>query len=193
MIKTWFTSDTHYGHRNIIKYCNRPFANVDEMNEAMISNWNSVVGVNDHVYHIGDVTFEKDKAKGAAMLSRLRGKKFIVWGNHDRGMQDVITDAGFTDCGSMHTVHIELEGAKYQRAVLCHYAMRVWDRSHFGDWNLYGHSHGTLLDDPHSLGCDVGVDAWNFTPVNMDQLQAHMDKKLFTPIDHHGQRYKDGL
>lgn len=78
-----------------------------------------------------------------------------------------------------------------QRIVLCHYAMRVWDQSHYGTWHLHGHSHGTLPDIKEMLSCDVGVDCWNFTPVSMEQLNAHMAKKIWKPVDHHGNKKDD--
>src|SRR4051812_42588376 len=79
----WFTSDTHYHHKNIIKYSNRPFANVQEMNEAIINNFNSVVKPGDLVYHLGDFGFcTIDQAD--QILSRLNGRKYFIWGNHDK-------------------------------------------------------------------------------------------------------------
>jgi calcineurin-like phosphoesterase family protein len=64
--------------------------------------------------------------------------------------------------------------------------MKVWNGSHKGDWQLYGHSHGTLPDDPNALSCDVGVDCWNYFPVSMEQLRAKMKTKNYKSIDHHG-------
>ncbi len=83
MSKIWFTSDTHYYHSNIIKYCNRPYKDVEEMNEALIRNFNAVVRPEDTVYHLGDFGFSHvDKLK--YILSRLNGNKVLIYGNHDK-------------------------------------------------------------------------------------------------------------
>jgi calcineurin-like phosphoesterase family protein len=79
----WFSSDTHFGHENIIKYCDRPFKNVDHMNEVIIDNWNSVVSPGDTVYHLGDVALGQID-KSLACVSRLNGYKILILGNHDR-------------------------------------------------------------------------------------------------------------
>jgi calcineurin-like phosphoesterase family protein len=70
--------------------------------------------------------------------------------------------------------------------VMCHYAMRVWNRSHRGAWMLYGHSHGSLPDDPGALSIDVGVDCHDYTPISHDDIGRIMAKKTWKPIDHHG-------
>lgn len=82
MINTWFTSDTHFGHKNILEYekVARPFATIEEMHEVMIDRWNSVVAVNDIVYHLGDFCFGRH---WLAIAKRLKGKKKLVMGNHD--------------------------------------------------------------------------------------------------------------
>jgi hypothetical protein len=79
-----------------------------------------------------------------------------------------------------------------ERIILAHYAFRVWDRSHHGSWNLYGHSHGTLPDDPHARAIDVGIDCHNYYPIEFDQVKEIMDKKLWQPIDHHGTHQEAG-
>lgn len=187
MTKYFFTSDTHFSHKNIIKYAKRPFANADEMNETMIERWNDTVGLHDIVYHVGDIAFEKDRHKLRHMLARLHGKKHAVWGNHDRGLWQTAVEAGFHNCGDLHTVNVppECNNGVRQKIILCHYAMRVWNESHYGSWHLYGHSHGSLADDKNALSLDVGVDCWDFTPVSMEQLNAAMAKKIWKPIDHH--------
>src|SRR6266436_1247085 len=173
MQSIWFTSDHHFGHANIIKHCNRPFSSVHEMNEIMIIRWNEVVGPNDIVYHLGDFAF-KDHAK---YLDRLNGTKHLILGNHDK---KGIKSAGnrWASINQMLT----LKGAT--TIVLCHYAMKVWDRSHHGALHFYGHSHGNLPGDSQCL--DVGVDCWDFRPVSFEQIQ----KRLATqpkrrPVDHH--------
>ena len=168
------------------------------MNETLIRNWNLVVSPQDIVFHLGDVAFEKDEAKRDWLISRLNGEKHLIWGNHDKGLRQG-WQRNFKSVADMRVVHVPPEAnAVYighrgggQRIVLCHYAMRVWDQSHYGTWQLFGHSHGTLKDDPHMLSCDVGVDSWNFTPVSMEQLNAHMAKKTFKPLDHHGKTWSD--
>lgn len=194
MVKTFLVSDTHFSHRNIIKYCNRPFANADEMNEELISRWNAVVGHDDHVYHLGDVTFEKDRDKAVWMLSRLKGKKHIVWGNHDRGFKDTIVAAGFTDCGPMHYINVPTGGNNnHQGIVLCHFAMRVWDRSHHGVIQCYGHSHGSL--PPMFNQLDVGVDnavklLGEYRPFSVAEVIKFVSSfpKAKESVDHHTER-----
>ena len=80
----FFTSDSHFGHANIIKHCNRPFSSVEEMDEHLISAWNSRVRPSDTIYILGDLIF-RSTASPDSYLSRLRGKKHLILGNHDKG------------------------------------------------------------------------------------------------------------
>src|ERR1035437_10155834 len=163
----YFTSDPHLGHANILKYASRPFPNVEVMNNTILTNWNNVVTPKDEVYLVGDVSFLQ-ASQTRTLLNRLNGKIYLVRGNHDK-IHRLPTER-FEWIKDMFTVKVqELDyGQKpfKQEIVLCHYAMRVWDKSHFGAWHLYGHSHGTLPDDPHSLSFDIGVDSHNFTPLS---------------------------
>jgi len=79
-LNIFFTSDTHFGHKNILKYCNRPFVNVEEMDEVMIERWNGRIGKNDSVYHLGDFSFSSNPK---TYFERLNGKKILIIGNHD--------------------------------------------------------------------------------------------------------------
>lgn len=175
----WFTSDTHYGHKNVIKYCNRPFATVEEMDETMIANYNSVVQNNDTVYHIGDYCFSKD---GVNIARRLKGNKFLIEGNHDHINPEL---AKFFKEISQYK-EIRWEGEKI---IMCHYAFRVWNKSHHGSWNLHGHSHNTL--PPIGKQLDVGVDVHNFFPISFEQVKKIMDKKTFKSVDHHDEHDDD--
>ena len=83
-MNTFFTADTHFGHKNIIKYCNRPFASLDEMNETLIENWNKVVSLEDTVYILGDFAY-CSKTSVEDFLKRLNGEKHLISGNHERG------------------------------------------------------------------------------------------------------------
>ena len=173
----WFTSDTHFGHKNIIKYSNRPFETKEEMDFKMIENWNKRVGRADTVYHLGDFCF-MDEQSGQSILNRLNGKKHLIIGNHDK--------AGTRLQGWESISHYKEVSIDGQFIILCHYAMRVWNKSHHGSWMLYGHSHGSLPDDPNALSFDVGVDCHNYQPINMDEIRRIMKKKTWKPIDHHG-------
>ena len=82
MPKTWFTADTHLGHANTIKHCARPFGTAQEMDAVLIATWNAVVRADDGIWHLGDFSYRSAKAP-ADCLSRLNGRKHLVWGNHD--------------------------------------------------------------------------------------------------------------
>ena len=159
-MSTFFTADSHLGHANIMHYCKRPFNTVYEMNETLISNWNSVVKTSDTVYHLGDFCF----GNPYDYLPRLTGNIIFVLGNHDKPIRQIfpINDLPFKRVVSING----------QCIVLSHFAMRVWDKSHFNAWHLYGHSHNTLPTLGKSF--DVGVDAWNFYPISFEQVKQQM-------------------
>lgn len=185
----FFCADPHFGHKNIIKYCNRPFKTVEEMDETIIKNWNSVVTPKDTVWLLGDVSFYRDQAKTMAILNRLNGSVHLICGNHDVDSSGYVLGR-FQSVRDLHEIKVQdptARNGKYQPIVLCHYAMKVWNKSHRGSWQLYGHSHGSLKDDPHALQIDVGVDNHNYTPISYEQVKAIMSKKLYKPIDHHGE------
>jgi len=149
----WFTADHHFGHNNIIKFCNRPFDSIEEMNQTLITNWNSVITHRDDVYVLGDVVLGDIKTL-QSYLSRLLGNIYIIPGGHDKWMREPLPEIesyGIDLLCPLVTITIEK-----QPIVLCHYAMRVWDRSHYGSLHFYGHSHGGLSWYKNSL--DVGVD-----------------------------------
>ena len=193
----FFTADTHFGHARIVELCHRPFATVQEMDAALIANWNAVVGPADLVYHVGDFSF----AKPGPYLDRLNGRIYLVTGNHDRRRLNQAAKARFA-CVTPYA-EVSVEG---QDITLCHYALRVWNKSHHGAWHLYGHSHGTLPDDPRALSLDVGVDCWwwrcgvskptirephrfagqvRYRPLSFAEVKALMAKKDYRPVDHH--------
>jgi len=155
----FFTADEHYGHKNIIKYCNRPFKSISEMDNILISNHNDTVQNGDRVYHLGDFTLAPKKY-AYRYLERLNGEHTMIRGSHDKWM-----DRGFKEI-----IEITIEG---QRIVLCHYAMRTWAASHYNSWQLYGHSHGTLT--PIGKQMDVGVDVCQFRPISFEDISVAMN------------------
>lgn len=181
----YWTSDPHFLHNNIIRYCDRPFANLDDMHHALITNWNNTVAPDDNIYIIGDVSFGKPEPTNE-ILSQLNGNKFLVRGNHDTHIE---RHSGkhfkwIKDYAEMYVVDETLDSGK-QLIIMLHYAMKVWNRAHYGSWQLYGHSHGGLPDDPNSKSMDVGMDANNYTPISYQQIKEIMATKKYVALDHH--------
>lgn len=184
----FFTADTHWGHKNILKYCNRPFTSVEEMDRGLVDRWNAVVprkGAT--VVHLGDL-FLCHEILAKDYLKQLNFE-LLLWvpGNHDKVATKVCRDlqsGQFLQLPELCEIKVQDEG-KEQQIVLCHYAMRVWNKSHHGAWQLYGHSHGGLPDDPTSLSMDVGVDCNDYQPFSYQQIKERMAAKSFKPIDHH--------
>lgn len=182
----FFTSDSHFGHVNIIKYCNRPFSSVEEMDEVLIQRWNEKVKDNDFVYHLGDFTLGEDAQK---YFSRLKGQIIVLPGSHDHRWFDRHDDYLKTASSRYVTYAqsiVELDDFSLKRnigfgqsklkvrpnskgiLVLCHYAMLTWPMSHYGSYHLFGHSHGKLKGQPNSM--DIGVDCTNFYPLSLDEV-----------------------
>jgi len=149
------------------------------MDETLIANWNARVGLKDHVYHLGDFALG-DAEKARNILHRLNGRIHLVEGNHDSIARKLASKFASYRAG-----FIEIR-INRQRLTLGHYAMKVWNKSHSGAWHLYGHSHGTLKDDIHSLSFDCGVDCHNYAPIHFDEVGAIMAKKNWRRVDHHG-------
>ena len=159
----YFTSDTHFHHAKVIDYCNRPFANVDEMNEALIKNWNDRVKRWDIVYHLGDFCFG-NKQKIKEVLDRLNGNIFLIEGNHDRNLSTEIKQR----FGWIKPYYeLKHEG---QHLVLCHYPFASWNGSHHGWIHLHGHSHGSTKNHGNFKRLDVGVDCHNFYPFELSDV-----------------------
>jgi calcineurin-like phosphoesterase family protein len=170
MRNTWFTADFHLGHRNIIRYCQRPFLTVAEMDDAILENLNAAVREQDDLYFLGDFCLGSAQ-RAAEYRRRVRCENiYFVEGNHDAGARKI--QAEFRWWKPLAEIAV---GA--QVVVLCHYAMRVWHHSFRGAWHLYGHSHGRLPDDPASLSMDIGVDSHGFRPWHFDEVKARMEEK----------------
>ena len=90
----YLISDTHFDHENIIRYCKRPFKSVQEMNETIVKNWNSIVGSEDIVYHLGDFSLGK-KVDAIGIAKRLKGIKYLIRGNHDKWSTKAYEEMGF--------------------------------------------------------------------------------------------------
>lgn len=168
----YFTSDLHFEHANIIKICNRPFNSVQEMNEAIVNNWNSVVKANDIVYILGDVMMNKDVNAVKKYIDRLNGSKVLIVGNHDYFKKRYLA-AGY-DFFLYIKSYEELEYNK-QRFILMHYPIMDWNHMFRGSYMLHGHMHNKAVYNYQNRQngvkrYDVGVDANNFAPVSIDDI-----------------------
>lgn len=183
----FFTSDTHFFHKNICRYSGRPFDSVEDMNEALIERWNTCVGRADLVYHLGDVAFAKASVV-EPLLNRLNGKIILIPGNHDSA--DVQKLSRWEDVQKL--MEVSING---KHITLCHYRMMVWNKSHHGSLHLHGHSHSGTGGKPHPIGTgipptnqclDVGVDCWDYYPVTLTEIMERMATyPSFRSKDHH--------
>jgi calcineurin-like phosphoesterase family protein len=176
----YFTSDHHFGHKNILKFSDRPFESVEEMDEALIQRWNEKIKPEDEVYHLGDVGL-MSSGKLRKILDRLNGKIYLINGNHEKSAQACHSRFEWIkDYYELVVKDDEFERGK-QLIALFHYSIREWNSSHWGTYHLYGHSHGSLPDDPNSLSFDIGVDCHDFYPLSYEEVKAIMKTKNWTP------------
>lgn len=159
----FFTSDEHYGHANIIKYCNRPFSDVHEMNKELIKRHNEVVAEKDVVIHVGDTSLRsKEEDVFGKYIYKLNGSHIFLKGSHDRWLNKLYHEIWQKNIEGIYVV-------------ACHYAMLTWPRSHYGSWQLFGHSHGGLTTYKKNKQYDVGVDNNNFYPISFEQLKKILE------------------
>jgi len=193
----FLTSDEHHGHKNIIKYCNRPFTDVDDMSEKMIALHNATVSPGDVVYHLGDFTLDEKKVE--KNLSRLNGEHHLWMGNHDAchpkhkkssAARERYLAAGFKTVQEQSVV--ELEGLG--KVLLCHMPLAGsgdhTDSERYTEWRptedmmvgvnwlLHGHIHEKWKLDVKRRMVNVGVDVWDYKPVSVVTLADFLNKSL---------------
>jgi len=151
----FFTSDTHFGHEKIIKYCNRPFKSIEEMDVTLIAKWNAKVKDGDIVFHLGDFCFRNNP------WDQLKGNIILIKGNHDNGK-------------SIKTVIDSIQVYLYGKSInLTHYPTSLKSKKinfvgHVHDrWKLKYEYSDTLKMYPI---VNVGVDVWNFEPVTIQEI-----------------------
>ena len=171
---TFFVSDLHFGHENIIKLCKRPFDSIEEMDAALIKNWNRKVKKNDVVYLIGDVVWDKNKV--AYYMEQLSGKKILIAGNHDSTwVKREECQKHFESVTSYIEVH--LNG---HPITMCHYPMLEWKSSREETrrklgYLIHGHIHNRIAEEYRQLflsfnALNAGVDVNFFEPVTFEEL-----------------------
>lgn len=174
MSRLFFTSDEHYGHANVLKFCKRPFESVEDQTEQLIKRHNTVVDDGDVTYHLGDMFWRTFTVKEAqSVMDRLNGKHYLILGNHDEVAKNI---AGrFVWVKDTTLVHTPT------RVWLSHYAHRVWPDSHKHSYHLYGHTHNVLPDFRYSH--DAGVDANGYFPISYQEVETIMIQKGQLPPD----------
>ena len=175
-VRKFYISDTHLGHERLLDMQPRPFRTIEEHDEHIVVCWNSVVRDEDIVYHLGDFgcALSRNANRIKELFGRLRGRKYLVIGNHDtdkRGKPHPALTALDWAARPEHALRIKDGG---RDVYLSHYACRTWPSQHNGSVHFYGHSHGRLPG--HGLSRDVGVDVpdVDFTPRMFAELTEGM-------------------
>ena len=174
---TFFTADTHFGDRHILRQRGAAFPDLAAHDEALIAAWNDVVATDDEVWHLGDFASDASREYCLDVFARLKGRKRLVRGNHDTNR---VLDLPWHDAPieSLRLVVRDEHGAE-RRLFLAHYAHRAWPGLWRGTRHLYGHTHGRLADTRRS--CDVGVDAWSYRPAGIAAIIARQDAAAALP------------
>jgi len=171
----FFISDTHFGHYGMLKHesSSRPFKSIEEMDETMVRNWNSVVGKNDEVYILGDFSWHKNPERTLEILKQLHGKKYLVLGNHD---EQIVKNKELRDqfIWVKDYYRLNVNGLKI---ILFHYPIQDWDCKFHGSIHLYGHVHSNKnnampLEIPGSY--NVCADVNGLTPVSLEQIKKRL-------------------
>jgi len=176
MQNIWIVSDTHFDHGRIIELCDRPFRDVNEMNNTLIENWNKVVKPNDMVYHLGDFSFSKEQ-RIESLVRQLNGKIILILGNHDKLSRNFYKNT-FERVFDYYKLRCNNE--KY---ILFHYPIYEWDGFFRGTIHLHGHVHGNsknsnVQDIPgRQHAVDMSVDSRDWRPVNIDEIAGIVNQR----------------
>lgn len=174
----WFTSDSHFHHANIITFCNRPFADVRAMNDALVEGWNSRVQPSDHIYHLGDVTMERDnQGRGLGILERCNGHKRLILGNHDHyAMKHYLKYfekvMAMNVIGGMRFTHIPVHPASMGRVAA----------------NVHGHIHNNQSEEFKPVKrydgkggvipyINISVEVTDYHPVSLEEIKEMVRKE----------------
>lgn len=168
----YFTSDLHFYHTNVIHHADRPYSSVEEMNQALIDNWNQRVRASDEVYILGDVIL-KGASYANEILPQLKGHRYLIKGNHDRFAEQESFDKGlFVWIKDYHELKYQ-----NQRFILFHYPIDRWNHFYRSSIHLHGHSHNFSDYNERNVESgfrryDVGIDANKMAPVSIEEIRA---------------------
>lgn len=159
----WITSDLHFNHERIIGLCNRPFDSVEQMNSVLIDNWNKVIGEDDTVYILGDLFSRGDDKNIEEILSKLKGYKILIKGNHDRNIDVMLFDEVYEK--------FELQLCEYPLIVMSHYPFGLNECADRDVIFLHGHTHNNKdYNEKFKNRFDVGVDANSYMPLSLNDI-----------------------
>lgn len=165
MSKTWFISDTHFGHSNIIKYDERPFGDIKQMEDALVENWNKKVKPGDTVWFLGDFAFINKRDYIEPIVRRLNGIKNIVLGNHDTKSTQFYRDCGFNEAYN-HPVILK------NFFILSHEPVFITENMPY--FNIYGHVHNhSAYTTKTKNTCCVCCSRWNYEPVRVPEFDGY--------------------
>ena len=181
--KIFFTSDLHFGHENVIRFDNRPFDTVEEMDEEMIKRWNAKVGKGDIVYVLGDFIWKAATNEAVSIIRRLNGQIILIKGNHDRFLHNAAAKKALAGIKDYDDICVTLEDGTTRRCILSHYFIPFYNGHRYQAIHLHGHSHFTeesaeevrITTELNEKGYDlkiynVGCMYWNYTPVTLDEI-----------------------
>lgn len=192
MSNIFFTSDSHAFHRNIagpkVSNWDAGFRDFDDefvMTDAIVKSYNDVVGENDTLYHLGDWSFG-GKHRVAEFRNRIKCRNIIlIYGNHDHHIRKEFRHL-FRETHEL--LHRTLYSNKYgtRQFVLCHYSMRIWDKSHHGSLHCFGHSHNSLPEHKPEFGRSMDVGWCGYRrPLHIDEVIEWLETKEIPKLDHH--------
>lgn len=165
-----YISDLHFGHKNVILFDHRPFADIEEMDNVLIRLWNSRVSADDDVYIVGDFCYRSDKSPDW-YLKKLRGHKHLIIGNHDSVTLECEQALKY-----LESVDKMLHVTDGDRQIhLCHFPMAEWYGSRHGSWHIYGHIHGNKGDvyefmKTRERALNAAACINNYTPASINEL-----------------------
>ena len=164
----FYIADTHFGDERIMKLCGRPFSAVQNMDEALVAQWNGTVKPEDTVYHLGDVALDDETA--GRILSRLKGHKHLLLGNHDTVLKNALRF--FESVSQIQTISDD-----GRIVCLCHYPLLSYENSICGGYHIFGHIHNNPADPAAEITNNIptifnaGVDVCGFQPMTLDELK----------------------
>lgn len=186
MGKIFFTSDLHFGHENVIRFDNRPFETVEEMNAELVRRWNAKVSNGDLVYVLGDMIWKSNHGEAEKLIKNLNGQIILIKGNHDRFLHNAKAKNALAGIKEYDDICVTLEDGTKRRCILSHGFFPMYYGHRYQAIHLHGHSHQTeesiyefmiemmlraqgFNPEIYNVGCMY----WNYEPVTLDEILAH--------------------